>query len=335
MRDGRLTGPELGAFARHMATCGACADEAKAHDVLAEALRNGRGEPVDELHVARERTRLLAAFDRSLLATERGRSERWFLPLTAAIALACGIFIFSRSRPVEPPSAPSNVVIGGDRDAVWSKHVEAGGEKVVLVRGALAIHVDHRISRGERLIVLLPDGELEDIGTTFTVAAANGHTQRVTVQEGSVLLRLHGRSPVALSAGESWTANLAPRASGAPIALPPPAAERPARLGPSRKETVAASPATLTAPSVGDDASEDFRAVVRLLDAGDDCQAAAGLHRFASQHPSDSRAEDAAYLRVIALRRCGAPREMRQAALEYLNAYPDGFRHAEVERLSQ
>jgi hypothetical protein len=336
MRDGRLAGPELSSFARHMSTCDTCAGEAKALDALAEASRARHEEPIDELHVARERTRLLAAFDRSLLAAER-RSSGWLVPLSA-IAVVCGVFLFWRSRPSFPLSAPSSAVIHADPDTAWSKDVEAGVEKVVLVRGVLAIHVDHGTAHRQRLVVVLPDGELEDIGTTFRVSAANGHTKRVTVQEGSVLLRLRGRPPVALSAGESWPPEAPTAGASTPMATPPPAEERPARIVPSHKERASSSPVPVISAPVGrnaSNASEDFRAIVRLLDAGADCRAAAGFLRFASDHPSDSRAEDAAYLRVIALHRCGSDDEMKEAAREYLAVYPRGFRRAEVERLSQ
>jgi hypothetical protein len=335
MRDGRLTGPELSSFARHMTSCVACSGEAKELDGLAEGLRAARAEPTDELHVARERTRLVAAFDRSLLAADGRPRGRWLVPLTAAIAVVCGVFLFSRPRPGSPLATPSSAVIHADLGTAWSKDVEAGTEKVVLAHGVLAIHVDHGTSHRQRLLVVLPDGELEDIGTTFTVSAENGHTERVTVQEGSVLLRLRGRAPVALSSGESWE-RLPPAAAGnAPISTPQRAEEKLTRLAPSRKERPVASPSPSPAASVGRDASEDFPAVVRLLDSGDACRAAAGFRQFASDHPSDSRAEDAAYLRVIALHRCGSDEEMKEAARQYLNVYPKGFRRAEVERLSQ
>jgi hypothetical protein len=335
MRDGRLAGQELTAFARHLTTCQACAEEARALDALAETLNNGLVEPRDELHAARERARLMAAFDRSLLTPERRSNVRWLVPLTTAIALVCGVFLSSRLHPIVVLTHPASAVIRADGGSVWSRDVEGGTEKVVLAVGRLAIHVDHGASRRQRLVVVLPDGELEDIGTTFTVSAANGHTERVTVEEGSVLLRLRGRPPVALSAGESWPSNAPSAPAGVPIAAPPLPDERPARLRPSHKERVDATPSPAVAASPLRDTSEDFRAVVRLLEAGDDCTAAAGFLQFASHHPSDSRVEDAAYLRVIALRRCGADDEMRRAAHEYLNVYPRGFRRAEVERLSR
>ena len=56
---------------------------------------------------------------------------------------------------------------------------------------------------------------------------------------------------------------------------------------------------------------------------------------FLEKHPRDARAEDAAYLRVIALQRSGDSAGTKQAALEYLRRYPAGFRHAEVEPVSR
>ena len=53
------------------------------------------------------------------------------------------------------------------------------------------------------------------------------------------------------------------------------------------------------------------------------------------KHPRDPRAEDAAYLRVIALQRSGDRGSMEQAAQEYLRRYEGGFRGAEIETLSQ
>jgi hypothetical protein len=316
-----------------MTACAACSAEAKALDGLAEGLRAGHVDLIDELQVARERTRLLAAFDRSLLRSERPWA-RWLVPLTAAVAVVCTVFLFSRSRWVAPPVVSSIAGIQAEQDTVWSKEVEAGTEKVVLVRGVLSIHVEHGASHRQRLLVVLPDGELEDIGTTFTVSAGNGHTERVTVHEGSVLLRLRGRSPIALSAGESWPSTPT-AAAGAPIITPPPSDERPTRPGPLRRQKVATLPPPALADAAGRDASEQFRAAVRLFDSDDDCSAASGFLQFASQHPNDSRAEDASYLRVIALHRCGSNDEMKEAARAYLNVYPKGFRRAEVERLSQ
>jgi outer membrane protein assembly factor BamD (BamD/ComL family) len=71
------------------------------------------------------------------------------------------------------------------------------------------------------------------------------------------------------------------------------------------------------------------------LDRGRNREAATRFGGFVAQYPRDPRAEDAAYLRVIALQRCGDTGETKDAADEYLRRYPAGFRQAEVERLSR
>jgi TolA-binding protein len=71
------------------------------------------------------------------------------------------------------------------------------------------------------------------------------------------------------------------------------------------------------------------------LDRGDNRAAAEGFARFLESHPSDARAEDAAYLHVIALQRCGDHDGMRAAASAYLDGYSAGFRRAEVEALAR
>ena len=70
------------------------------------------------------------------------------------------------------------------------------------------------------------------------------------------------------------------------------------------------------------------------LDRGDNSQAAALFNAFVVAHPRDSRAEDALYLRVIALQRTGNSSATERAANDYLRRYPHGFRTAEIESLS-
>ncbi len=72
------------------------------------------------------------------------------------------------------------------------------------------------------------------------------------------------------------------------------------------------------------------------LDDGDNGRAAAEFATFIVKHPDDPRAEDAAYMRILALQRNGdADRMTERRARGYLRRYPAGFRRAEVERLSR
>jgi hypothetical protein len=329
MRDGRLTGAERASFERHVTTCSSCSREVQALEALAETLRASVPETANELHVRRERTRLLAAFDHFLVAPEhRGSLRRLRWPAVVA-TLAVGLVVLWRVRPA---TEAARAAIRADGAAVWSDHLEGDRERVVLERGALWIHVDH--SSGEhRLLVALPDGELEDTGTTFTVSAEDGHTTRVAVQEGHVVLRLRGRPLVALDAGQTWIpevpapaawAGAAPPSGPAPTASPAPAASN----APPR-------PSAPLASVLVPDPLAEFRAAMAALDVGDNHQAASGFASFLERHPHDPQAEDAAYLRVVALQRCGDAVGMKEAALEYLRRYPAGFRHAEVDGLSR
>jgi hypothetical protein len=51
--------------------------------------------------------------------------------------------------------------------------------------------------------------------------------------------------------------------------------------------------------------------------------------------PEDPRAEDAAYLLVIALQRASDADGARQAAGDYLRRFPNGFRRASVAAIAR
>jgi hypothetical protein len=336
-RDGRLTGAELANFERHMTCCPACVREAKALDGLADALRaprdDIRGE--DVLHARRERTRLLAAFDRALVAPEHGLGARRWLQLSAAAAAALvAAWIVLRGVRTPPQPVRSSAIVHADSAAVWSERRNGNREVIDLARGALWVHVDHS-SGQERLLVVLPDGELEDTGTTFTVSAEDGHTTRVGVQEGHVVLRVRGQAAAAIGPGETWMPSAPPAAYASASAV------RPAdtlAAAPSDAVERTTPPPSLAAPAASahaSNASVDFRTAMTALDLGDNPQAAAAFASFLEKHSGDPRAEDASYLRVIALQRSGDRAGMRQAALEYLHRYPTGFRHSEVDPLSR
>jgi len=364
LRDGRLTGDELANFARHTTACAACRHEVQALESLADVLRASAagGDPADELHLLRERTRLIAAFDATLVAprsTERRwRTPAWRWGAVAAVVLGgvgAGVLLVRAPGPTKTEPTPAVVVQAGAETA-WTKSSDAGGDRIVLERGDLWIRVDHSRQKA-RLRVELPDGELEDTGTTFTVSARDGHTARVAVQEGSVILRLAGRPAVTIGRGQTWRAAPSPPPASPPApeeaastrtaktasvslplvtereprgpsrALPPPPAAATARTAAPRAAAVPTSDEA--------DPAQDFRAAIAVLDVGAHREAAEAFARFLSKHGHDPRAEDAAYLRVVALQRSGATDEMRQAARAYLQLFPRGFRRTEIEPLAR
>jgi FecR protein len=334
LRDGRLGGAQQRNFERHLVACPVCAREAETFDRLGDAARadtdDGRA---DELRVWRERTRLLAAFDRALVSRQRAGSprRRRYLPVAAALAIA-GVMVFGVARRVLEPARVARAEVHAGGSTVWSRRIGTGNrDEIALERGLLWIHVDHS-SAGGPLLVVLPDGELEDVGTTFTVSADGGHTTRVAVEQGRVVLRLRGLPAVDIRPGGVWlpaeptapipptTASPAPEPTTQSDQSPPPRASRPPR--------VHSSPAmAVPDPLVG------FRAAMGALRAGDNRRAATAFASFLVEHPRDPMAEDAAYLRVIALHRIGAGGDVKRAAKDYLQRFPTGFRRSEIENL--
>jgi Putative zinc-finger/FecR protein len=352
LRDGRLSGAEVARFQAHLKGCPSCAREARALEALGDALRAPAPADTDELHVRRERTRLLAAFDASLVPAPRSHARLWLTGAAACVVLAAlAVFFLGPPRQVGSAVAPPRavvepVVVRADSSARWSRKVDAQLERITLESGVLSIRVDHGASP-RRLLVSLPDGELEDIGTTFSVSADGGRTTRVSVQDGSVVLRLHGKPALALGAGDSWSPTSLAAASTATAPVPsagaataaaasaplaPRAAAPRQALGPVPP---APSAASSVAPELEPDPATDFRAAMSALNSGDNAGASARFGAFVNEHPRDSRAEDAAYLRVIALQRAGDVSAMKRAAVAYLSRYPNGFRKAEIEPLSR
>jgi hypothetical protein len=338
-RDGRLSGAEIRHFQSHLKVCAICASEARALEALAEALRSAESSATraNELHVRRERTRLLAAFDASLVPAPRS-SAKVGIVAAATVTIAAALLAVVLSRPhvpvpaaavahAPPQEEPEPVVVHSDGSAKWSRRSEHDLETIVLESGELAIRVTHARAN-HRLLVVLPDGELEDVGTTFSVRADAGHTTRVAVSDGSVVLRLRGKPALALQAGEAFSETREPVVSAQKTASAAP-------LLPSRRSAPANTAATKpeAARQLEPDGASEFRAAMAELKAGNNARAAVLFASFLAQHPRDSRGEDAAYLRVIALQRTRDATATKQAAAEYLRRYPDGFRKAEVDQL--
>lgn len=339
MRDGRLTGAERVSFERHVATCGACTREAVALETLSQRVRAASAElgGSNELQVLRERTRLLAAFDGTLLVPEKRVPGRRFLwPAAAAVVCALALTTLVKHHATRSPEPPS-AVIRAEPQTVWAERMDGSSRNVVLSHGSLRIHVARAGGQG-RFLVSLPDGELEDRGTTFTVSAAEGHTTHVAVEEGSVVLRLAHHAPITISSGEGWTREaspISPPSSPPPVALSPAAPPltspslRP-RAGTRPPVALPSRPALSPVEPRAERAENDFRAAMTLFEGGANREAALRFARFIQEHGRDARAEDAAYLRVIALRRGASNDEARRAAEDYLTRYPQGFRRAEI-----
>jgi len=331
-RDGRLGGAELESFARHLPTCGDCRDESRKLDALAELLKGTATPERDELAGRRRRKQLLRDADRQVV-TERATPNRArsfaALAIAAVLLLFVGRMVIARRPPVPSPPVAVNqaefAAIVAAEGTRYTRTRDGLVERIDLAEGELAIAVRH-VDGGEHVLVKLPDGELEDLGTRFVVVVQGGQTKQVVVQEGLVVLRLRGREPVHLAAGGSWVRDVvavapsAPASACAPIAVASAPAPRVLKPAPSAE--------------VADVVGAEHKAAMAAYRSGDHRAAAAKLAAFVQAHPSDPRSEDASYVRIIALQRAGDAAAARVAAKEYLARYPKGFRRPEVEAIS-
>jgi len=344
-RDGRLTGLDLARFQTHVSHCALCAQEAEALDAFAKSLRSLPAVANDDLRVRRERTRLLAAFDTALVPAPSS-IKRWLIPLVAAAVLTALTLTLWHSGPAPKRTATvataaaarprEAIAVRASPESQWSRQVENHRETITLTAGTITVSIDHTLSP-RRLRVLLPDGELEDLGTTFSVTATPTATTHVAVQDGTVILRLRGRAPIILGANQAYSPNIAePTTETArPFHPSAPAAPAPAPAAPAPPaRAVSSVPAPAPSSATGDAASE-FRTALSALNTGNNALAANLFGSFLASHPTAPNAEDAAYLRILALQRAGSMQAMRSAARNYLDRYPSAFRRAEVEPLAR
>jgi hypothetical protein len=142
----------------------------------------------------------------------------------------------------------------------------------------------------------------------------------------SAIGRAAASAPIATSVEAPLPAVLAApattvAAASAPVVVAP-------RLTGSRPKKVDAAPA---ASSVEASALADG---VDLIERGDYGAAAERLRAFRQSHPTDVRAEDAAFLAVLALERAGRHAAAVASAREYLASYPQGYRRAEAQAIA-
>jgi hypothetical protein len=247
----------------------------------------------------------------------------------AAFSLLALVLVLRPAHRAAGVAADVDVIgIRADAAAKWSRRPGIRREEVILESGTLSIHVERAASSGRGLVVILPDGELEDTGTTFSVSADGERTTGVRAQDGSIVLRLRGRPPVALSAGESWQSP--PASVPVPSTISHPFPVAPHETNPTSRalQNSHGSAATARAPIATARAvdlaahaagsADDFRKAVSALNRGDHALAVAFLTAFMTEHPRDSRTEDAAYLRILDLHRAGNAGGLKDAASQYL-----------------
>lgn len=345
--DGRLDANREGAMRSHIATCQVCASEARRLESLRAELLSLPAPQASPLAIAAGRKLLLDAARTAVPAREAARGRALTFG-AAAFALAAGVaFWIARtsaygrghglpgdSATLAPDTRELELRVTPGSEARWSR-VSAGPREIVsLAAGSLDISVN-RHGSARRLFVKLPDGELEDEGTVFTVTVAREHTQKVSVTQGSVALRLAGQPERHLVAGETFEAPnasmLARGDSSAPAADAGHATPRRPDPAPGSTASSGHTVKSGTEPDACAGAPR-FEDCVDTFKRGEYAAAAEALGRYTAT--CGHHAEDATYLRMVSLARAGRTTEAATLARSYLARFPEGFRRKEAERLA-
>jgi ferric-dicitrate binding protein FerR (iron transport regulator) len=205
VRDGRLNGAEENSFLNHAAQCASCTAEVGRLEQLGDVLRGLRMPHLDDLAARRQRQRLLAALDAVVIAAPRRRFT--WRPVAVAALLLCGVvfgvLLGLRTHPAEPSISSRFVVELESKGARWSRHYEGHLHVVVLEDGLLSVRSSAK-QPDDRLLVRVPDGEIEDVGTQFTVLVGGARTKRIEVSEGQIVFRAKDAPERRVQAGARW-----------------------------------------------------------------------------------------------------------------------------------
>ncbi len=310
-RDGRLSDEALDALTRHVALCAECRAQSDYVKGLGRLMRELDAPVFDDVAVRRLRQKVLASVDadlagRSLPPTAQKRT-RFAVPAFAFAAIAIFTLVELPWARVPPVTiVPKTTVVAlNEGGARWSQRTDGEIERVELNEGALRLKVQKTLG-GKRVVVRVPDGEIEDLGTIFHVIVARGQTQRVGVDEGRVTIRLTNATPITISSGESWE-----RPEEAPLVPITPTLIQP--LPAPSSLPVALSRSRANHPALRPEVS------------------AAAM----PAPPASAVREDAAYLEAIGLMRAGRNAEAKAAARDYLRNFPNGFRREEMGRIAE
>jgi hypothetical protein len=338
--DRRLSAADCAAFDRHAQSCADCSRE---RDELSRLKQLGLSLPsVEATPLSRKRQRnelLKRAHQTSVSGTPR---REWALPRWAwglalpgaALVLALGLWLLSVSE--GGPGTPKFETRAAP-NTLWTASESGPRARLSLSDGSLHVVVQ-KLGVGQSFVITLPDGELEVRGTRFVVDVKAPRTERVSVSEGLVALRIRGQLELLLRAGDTWTAPVAqlsaptsPSALPSTPSAPPTAVARASASAPPSSKPVGASPSA--SPVASASPPHQFGEAMAAYTRGDFASAEQLFQRFEANNPRSSQSEDSLFLRALSRQRRGDAAGAKQLAAQYLRRYPDGFRAAEARRL--
>lgn len=257
-------------------------------------------------------------------------------------------------------------------DARFTRNRSANLDELTLEHGTIDIKLP-KIEEGKRFVVRTTDAQIEVRATAFRVEAEKGKIRSVAVEQGTVEVQYAGFTAVIPSGGSwratpesSDPDKQAPKSdtdAKAPIEKTPeppirtvlnttpapkttnrpvvPRDEAPNLLEPQDKPApepaplAVAPPAPTPAPTPAPPsaASRTFAEAMAAMRRGDYAGSAEKLEQFAETHAGDARADEADYLRAIALQRAGKKDAAIAAAKRYLATRPNGAHRADAARI--
>lgn len=224
IEDGRLSEADAASFKRHADNCNVCARELRLLASLRHAADHLVAFESTPLERRRMRNELLRRANEvavrspgSALPLGNALPPRAFAAALALVTVVAAVLLWFNAGRFNAGPPPSPVVEGGASAGVPTFRVSApaGAEWRTLERGPTVrlsirrgtFHIAvNKLRAEQRFLLDLPDGRLEVKGTEFVVTADGTRTVSASVSEGRVALRLRGREPLALGAGEAWTA---------------------------------------------------------------------------------------------------------------------------------
>jgi hypothetical protein len=294
-RDGRLDQRDQASLSRHLAVCAECRAFAGDLARLGELVERPLGRPTTPLE--HQRARLALLNDAAMLgASHPTPGSRWGTPKPRLVIGLAAAAVFAISAVGLGAPLVTRVLGRG-----------ASGDQPA----AMPVAVAHKLPSVPRLA-----------DPVTMVAPAPNPLPPGPISHDGESLRTPGLDGQPADSTNGSPPREAPRRPGTgPTGRAP------------RGATSSATAASANPVAAGDDAKA-FAEGMRLIARGDYAAGADKLDAYQHANPSDARAEDAAYLSVLALQRAGRRDAAVAAARRYLQQYPRGYRHAEVQAIA-
>jgi TolA-binding protein len=214
--------------------------------------------------------------------------------------------------------------------------VEGGSTRyVVVIEGRVAFRA---AGQAERILIggQRWNAPLSPTATPKSTAALNRKTPALLVTPKIAAARISRSAHAQTSAVSRGEPAGPPAPVSAPVASPR-VLEEPPSKGPGLSATDRMSQGERAArePPPPTPSSTLFAQAIEALRGARYGDADTLLRQFLAKHPSDPRAEDAAFLLVVGRARSGDRRGVAELARAYLERFPQGMRRLEAERLSR